>query len=173
MLRISSAIILFLPPGSLVKTTLFGKLISNNFTLLQDNGEFSKILDKKDYKSREKICLDCLKKYNNRYSQSIIFLLSCLYMQENYKENASLIMKNILDDMDNADILFKNGDNNSAEKIYQSVILKNKYMYEAYCNLGYLYLQTNRLTEAKKIFSKILEINPNDEQIKQFINSLV
>ena len=94
-------------------------------------------------------------------------------MQETYKENASKIMKNILGDMDKAEFFLKKGDINSAEKIYLSVISKNKYMYEAYYNLGYLYLQTNRLTEAKKIFSKILEINPNDEQIKQFINSLV
>ncbi len=148
------------------------KLISNNFVLLQDNGKFSKILEKKDYKSREEICLDYLKKYSDKYSQSLIFLLSCLYMQETYKENASTIMKSLLEEMDKAENFLKTGDNNSAEKIYLSVISKNEYMYEAYYNLGSLYLQTNRPDEAKKIFGKILEINPNDDQIKQIYFSL-
>ena len=45
-------------------------------------------------------------------------------------------------------------------------------MYEAYYNLGFLYLQTNRQNKAKEIFEKMLKINPNDEQIKQLLNSL-
>ena len=45
-------------------------------------------------------------------------------------------------------------------------------MYEAYYNLGILYLQTNRSSNANKIFEKILKINPNDEQIKQIILNL-
>ena len=148
------------------------KIISNNFTLLGDNGDFSKILEKNDYKSREEICLNYLQKYNNRYSQSLIFLLSCLYMKETYKENASQIMKFILKDMSKAQEFINKGDNDSAEKIYLDVISKNKYMYEAYYNLGILYLQTNRQKVAKDIFRQMLNINPNDKQIVQLLNSL-
>ena len=148
------------------------KIISNNFTLLGDNGAFSKILEKNDYKSREEICLNYLKKYNNRYSQSLIFLLSCLYMNENYKNDASEVMKFILNDMDKAQEFVNKGDTNSAEKIYLSVISKNKYMYQAYYNLGFLYMQSNKRENAKDIFSKILNINPNDEQIRKIYNSL-
>ena len=148
------------------------KIISNNFTLLKDNGAFSKILEKRDYKSREEICLNCLKRYNNRYSQSLIFLLSCLYIEEMYKDDASETMKSLLKDMDKAQEFTNKGDNNSAEKIYLSVISKNKYMYQAYYNLGILYLQTNKRENAKDMFRKILNINPNDEQIKKIYNSL-
>ena len=148
------------------------KIISNNFTLLGDNGAFSKILEKNDYQSREEICLNCLKKYNNRYSQSLIFLLSCLYMNETYKNDASEVMKFILNNMDKAQEFVNKGDTNSAEKIYLSVISKNKYMYQAYYNLGFLYMQSNKREKAKDIFSKILNINPNDEQIRKIYNSL-
>ena len=148
------------------------KIISNNFTLLGEQKEFSKILEKIDYKNREEICLLYLKKYNNRYSQSLIFLLSCLYMKETYKENASEVMKSILECMDNAQEFINKGDDNSAEKIYLSIISKNKYMYQAYYNLGFLYMQSNKRENAKDIFSKILNINPNDEQIRKIYNSL-
>ena len=148
------------------------KIISNNFVLLQDNGEFSTILEKRDYKSREEICLNCLKKYNNHYSQSLIFLLSCLYMRETYKNDASEVMKLLLNDIDKAREFVNKGDTNSAEKLYLSVISKNKYMYQAYYNLGLLYLQMNKRESAKDVFNKMLEINPNDEQIKKIYNSL-
>ena len=148
------------------------KIISNNFNLLGDRGEFSKILDKKDYKTREEICLNCLKKYNNRYSQSLIFLLNCLYMQENYKENASTVMKSILNEMDKAQEYMDKKDNFSAEKIYLDIISKNKYMYEAYYNLAIIYLQINRKDKAKEIFEKMLEINPNDETSRELLHGL-
>ena len=148
------------------------KIISSNFRLLEDNGEFSKILEKKDYKSREEICLHYLKQYNNSYTKFLIFLLSCLYMKKTYENDASEVMNLLLIDMDKAREFINKGDNNSAEKIYLSVISKNKYMYEAYYNLGILYLQTNRRDEAKKIFSKMLDISPNNEQIRNIYNSL-
>ena len=148
------------------------RIISNNFTLLQDNGDFSKILKTKDYKSREDICLHYLKKYNNRYSQSLMFLLSCLYMQESYKDNASTVMKSILNEMDNAQEYINKKDNVSAEKIYLDIISKNKYMYEAYYNLAIMYLQINRKDRAKEIFEKMLKINPNDETSRKLLDSL-
>ena len=148
------------------------KILTNNFNLLQGNNELCKILENKDYKYREDICLNYLKKYNNRYSQSIIFLLSCLYMEETYKENASKTMKFLLEDMDKAQEFTNKGDTNSAEKLYLSIISKNKYMYQAYCNLGILYMQSNKREKAKDIFIKVLNINPNDGQIRKFYNSL-
>ena len=148
------------------------KIISNNFKLLDDNGKFYEILNKDDYKSREDICLDYLKKYKSQYSNYIFMLLSCLYMEETYKDNASKIMRSSLKEINKAQESIKKGDNISAEHIYLNIIKKNKYMYEAYYNLGILYLQTNRQVEAKNIFNKILEINPNDEQIRQILLSL-
>ena len=148
------------------------RVISNNFELLQDNGDFSKILEKTDYKSREDICLNYLKKYDTNYFHSVIQLLSCFYMKETYKNDASKIMKSLLNDMVKAQEFINKGDNDSAEKIYLSVISKNKYMYQAYYNLGMLYLQINSQTKAKDIFSKMLIINPNDKQILQLLNGL-
>ncbi len=148
------------------------KIISNDFNLFDDNCEFSKILGEKKYRYREEICLNYLKKYNTQYSVYVINLLSCLYMKETYKEDAQKVMRSLLKEMNKAQNFISKGDNNSAEHIYLSIILKNKYMYEAYCNLGILYLRTNRQIEAKKIFDKVLEINPNDEQIKQILVSL-
>ena len=149
----------------------FFKIFSNNFQLLQDNGEFYQILYISDYKKQEKICLNYLKKFNN-YQTSVLRLLSCLYMQETYVENASEIMKSILNDMDKAQEFVAKGDNDSAEQLYLSVISKNKYMYQAYYNLGILYLQTNRKEKAKERFNQMLNINPNDEQIKKVYYSL-
>ena len=145
------------------------KIFSNNFQLLQDNGDFVKILEKTDYTSREEICLNYLKKYN-KYSKSIIRFLSCLYMQEMYKDNASKIMKSLLNDMNKAQEFINKGENDSAEKVYLNIISKNKYMYQAYYNLGILYLQTDRKEKAKEIFDKILKINPNDEKVKDILN---
>ena len=93
-------------------------------------------------------------------------------MKETYKDNASEVMRSLLKEMNKAQDFINKGDNNSAKQIYLSVISKNKYMYEAYYNLGILYLQTNRSSNANKIFEKILKINPNDEQIKQIILNL-
>ena len=93
-------------------------------------------------------------------------------MEETYKDNASKIMRSSLKEINKAQESIKKGDNISAEHIYLNIIKKNKYMYEAYYNLGILYLQTNRQVEAKNIFNKILEINPNDEQIRQILLSL-
>ena len=93
-------------------------------------------------------------------------------MKETYKEESAKIMSSLLKEMDKAQESINKGDNNSSEKIYLDIIKKNKYMYEAYYNLGILYLQTNRQVEAKNIFNKILEINPNDEQIMQILLSL-
>ena len=93
-------------------------------------------------------------------------------MKETYKDNASEVMRSLLKEMNKAQDFINKGDNNSAKQVYLSVISKNKYMYEAYYNLGILYLQTNRQIEAKDIFNKILEMNPNDEQIKQILLSL-
>ena len=45
-------------------------------------------------------------------------------------------------------------------------------MYQAYYNLGILYLQTNRKEKAKERFNQMLNINPNDEQIKKVYYSL-
>ena len=42
-------------------------------------------------------------------------------------------------------------------------------MIEAYYNLGVLYFNMNRQEKAREIFAKLLEINPNDEQVKQFL----
>ena len=148
------------------------KIVSNDFKLFGDDSEFFKILDTTDYKSREEICLNYLKKHKSQYSNYIFMLLSCLYMEDNYKDNASKVMRSILKDIRNAQENINKGDNISAEKIYLSVISKNKYIYEAYYSLGFLYLQTNRQNDAKKIFNKILEINPNDEQISQILLSL-
>ena len=145
------------------------KIISNDFKLLGDNGEFSKILEKKDYKNREEICLNYLRKYNTEYSRYVINLLVALYMQNVYKEKASHIMRSLLDDMDKAEDFIKKGDNKSVEEIYLSIISKNEYMYVAYKNLGVLYLQTNRQDKAKDIFMKMLKINPNDNEIRRFI----
>ena len=148
------------------------QIISNNFRLLQDQREFLEILNKEDYKSREEICLNYLKKYNSEYSRYVVNLLSCLYIKEIYKNNASIMMKSFFKDMNKAQEFINKGDNNSAEKIYLSIISKDKYMYEAYYNLGFLYLNTNRPKESRKIFDEMLKINPNDKQIKQFIYSL-
>ena len=148
------------------------KIISNNFRLIQDRGEFLEILNKEDYKSREEICLNYLKKYNSGYSRYILMFLNCLYMQECYKDSASKEMKFLLKEMNNAQEYINKKDYDSAEKIYLDIISKNNYMYEAYYNLGFLYLQTNRQVEAKNIFNKILEINPNDEQIRQILLGL-
>ena len=148
------------------------QIISNNFKLLGDNGEFYSILNENSYNNREKICLNYLSHYNTTYSRYVINLLSCLYMKETYKEESAKIMSSLLKEMDKAQESINKGDNNSSEKIYLDIIKKNKYMYEAYYNLGILYLQTNRQVEAKNIFNKILEINPNDEQIRQILLSL-
>ena len=148
------------------------RIFSNNFKLLGDNDEFYKILNNIDYNTRKEICLNYLKKYKSEYSRYVLMLLNCLYMKEIYKDYATEQMKIILNDMNRAQEFIKKGDNNSAETIYLNIISKNKYMYEAYYNLGILYLQTNRQIEAKKVFNKILEINPNDEQIQQLLNSL-
>ena len=148
------------------------QIISNNFRLLQDQGEFLEILNKDDYKSREEICLNYLKKYNSEYSRYVLNLLSCLYIKEIYKNNASIMMKSFFKDMNKAQEFINKGDKNSAEKIYLSIISKNKYMYEAYYNLGFLYLNINRPKESRKIFDEMLKINPNNKQIKQFIYSL-
>ena len=93
-------------------------------------------------------------------------------MRETYKNDASEVMKLLLNDIDKAREFVNKGDTNSAEKLYLSVISKNKYMYQAYYNLGILYLQTNRKEEAKDIFSKMLNINPNDEQVIKLLNGL-
>ncbi len=149
------------------------KILSNNFQLLNDSSKFSEILNENDYKIKERDILEYLKKYNNnQYSRYIINLLSCFYMKETYKDNASEVMRSLLKEMNKAQDFINKGDNNSAKQIYLSVISKNKYMYEAYYNLGILYLQTNRQIEAKDIFNKILEMNPNDEQIKQILMGL-
>ena len=81
-------------------------------------------------------------------------------------------MKSFFKDMNKAQEFINKGDKNSAEKIYLSIISKNKYMYEAYYNLGFLYLNINRPKESRKIFDEMLKINPNNKQIKQFIYSL-
>ena len=149
------------------------KILSNNFQLLNDSSKFSEILNENDYKIKERDILEYLKKYNNnQYSRYIINLLSCFYMKETYKDNASEVMRSLLKEMNKAQDFINKGDNNSAKQVYLSVISKNKYMYEAYYNLGILYLQTNRSSNANKIFEKILKINPNDEQIKQIILNL-
>ena len=148
------------------------KIISNNCKLLNDNGKFLEILNENDYKIKEMDIIKYLNNYNTQYSRYITNLLSCLYMKENYKEEASKVMKSLLKEMSDAQKKINEGDNNSAEKIYLSIISQNKYMYEAYYNLGFLYLQTNRSSNANKIFEKILKINPNDEQIKQIILNL-
>ena len=116
------------------------KIVSNDFKLFGDDSEFFKILDTTDYKSREEICLNYLKKHKSQYSNYIFMLLSCLYMEDNYKDNASKVMRFILKDIRNAQENINKGDNISAEKIYLSVISKNKYIYEAYYSLGFLYL---------------------------------
>ena len=148
------------------------RVISNDFKLLQYDMKFSNILEQTDYNVREEICLNYLKKYNTDYSQVVIQLLNCFYMREKYKENASEVMKSLLKDMYKAQEFINNGDNNLAEKKYLSIISKDKYMYQAYYNLGILYLQTNRKEEAKDIFSKMLNINPNDEQVIKLLNGL-
>ena len=147
------------------------KIISNNFKLLSDD-DFLEILNKHDYNSREEICLNYLKKYNNDYSRYVIMLLNCLCMRDNYKDNTPKEMKIILNNMIKSQEFINKKDYDSAEKIYLDIISKNKYMYEAYYNLGFLYLQTNRQNKAKEIFEKMLKINPNDEQIKQLLNNL-
>ncbi len=145
---------------------------SRQFKLLNDNGEFSKILKEKKYSDREEICLNYLKRNNSEYSRYILMLLSCLYMKETYKEDAPQVMRELLKEMNKAEEFIKKGDNKSAENIYLSIISKNKYICEAYYNLGFLYLRINRQIEANKIFNKILEINPNDDQIKQILVNL-
>ena len=147
------------------------RIISNNFKLLQDNGEFYQILDKKNYSDRKRICFNYLKKFTE-YQNSVLRLLSCLYIQETYKEDAPKVMKLLLEDMNKAEKEIKNNDYDSAEKIYLSIISKNEYMYLAYKNLGILYLNTNRQDKARDIFGKMLEINPNDEQVRQILLSL-
>ena len=148
------------------------KNISNDFKLLNDNNDFLKILNKVDYKSREEICLNYLKNYNTKYSKYVIMLLNCLYMREVYKDNAPQVMKYLLKEINKAQEFIKHGDNNSAEQIYLDILSKNKYMYDVYYKLGFLYLQTNRQVESKNIFNKILEINPNDEQIRKILLGL-
>lgn len=145
------------------------QIISNDFKLLQDHGEFSNIKNKDDYQSREEACLNYLKNYNTQYSQSITNLLSCLYVHDKYKENSSKVMQSILRDMNKAGEFLNKGDSSSSEKIYLDVISKNKYMIEAYYNLGVLYFNMNKQEKAREIFAKLLEINPNDEQAKQFL----
>ena len=81
-------------------------------------------------------------------------------------------MKSLLRDMDKAQEFVNKGENDSAEKMYLDIISKNKYMYQAYYNLGILYLQTDRKEKAKEIFIKMLDITPNDEQIKKVYYSL-
>ena len=93
-------------------------------------------------------------------------------MREIYRANALEMMHAILKDMNGVQEFINKGDDNSAEKIYLDVISKNKYMYQAYYNLGVFYIQTKRQEKAKNIFSKMLNINPNDEQVKQLYNSL-
>ncbi|MBR0519172.1 tetratricopeptide repeat protein, partial [bacterium] len=147
------------------------KIVSNDFKLLQDKGGFSEILNYSDYENRKEICLNYLKK-DSEYSKSVLRLLSCLYMQETYKKEAPQVMIELLKEMNNAEEFFKKGDNKSAENIYLYIISKNKYICEAYYKLGILYLQTNRQNKAKDIFNKILEINPNDDQIRQILVNL-
>ena len=149
------------------------KLISDNFKILNDNGELLKILDDNiDYKEREELLLNYLKNYKSKYSNEIVNLLSVMYMREIYRANALEMMHAILKDMNGVQEFINKGDDNSAEKIYLDVISKNKYMYQAYYNLGVFYIQTKRQEKAKNIFSKMLNINPNDEQVKQLYNSL-
>ena len=99
--------------------------------------------------------------------------IRCPYPHARIKSvDASEVMKSLLKDMYKAQEFINNGDNNLAEKKYLSIISKDKYMYQAYYNLGILYLQTNRKEEAKDIFSKMLNINPNDEQVIKLLNGL-
>ena len=148
------------------------KIMTDDFKKLEDNGEFIKILNEIDYKSREDICLNFLKKYsknNINYTEKVVFLLSSLYMKENYKEKASEIMHMFFVDINRAISFSKKGNYEYGERILEFVISRNKYMIQAYYNLGILYLQTNRKEKAKQVFDKILEINPNDEKAKDML----
>ena len=154
------------------KVIEYFKIMTDNFKKLEDNGEFIKILNESDYKSREEICLNYLKKYsknNINYAEKVVFLLSSLYMKENYKDMASNIMHMFFVDINRAISFSKEGNYEYGEKILVSVISRNKYMIQAYYNLGILYLQTNRKEKAREIFDKILEINPYDDKAKAML----
>lgn len=148
------------------------KIMTDDFKKLEDNGKFIKILNETDYKIREEICLNYLKKYsknNINYAEKVVFLLSSLYMKENYKEKSSEIMHMFFVDINRAISFSKNGNYEYGEKILVSVIFKNKYMIQAYYNLCILYLQMNKKEKAKELLDKILEINPNDEKAKDML----
>ena len=78
-------------------------------------------------------------------------------------------MKEISTEMVRGISMLKSGKIDEAEKIYLSVIDRNKYTLNAYLSLGYIYLRTSKSDKAFEILNRLLEINPCDEKAKDML----
>lgn len=57
---------------------------------------------------------------------------------------------------------FLNGDNDKAIQQYTEVLKVDKNYFDAYYNLGLVYIDDDNLTEAQKMFDKCIKISPKD-----------
>ena len=121
------------------------------------------------YAEKENLCLQYLKNSKGKYNYNVIMLLSSLYMENKYCKNAFDEMKKISVDMSTATSMVKSNKLDEAEKIYLSVIDRNKYILNAYLSLGYIYLRMNNREKALNILNRALEINPYDEKAKDML----
>ncbi len=121
------------------------------------------------YEEKENLCLQYLKNSNGEYNNDIIMLLSSLYMKNRYGNKACNEMKEISTEMVRGISMLKSGKIDEAEKIYLSVIDRNKYTLNAYLSLGYIYLRTSKSDKAFEILNRLLEINPCDEKAKDML----
>lgn len=126
------------------------------------------------YEQKEKLCLEFLRNYpKNKYLSYVLMLLNTLYMENKYKDNAFNEMNNISRDMIKGASLINSNKLDEAEKIYLSVLERDKYIYNAYSNLGLIYIKTGKKDKAVNILNNALEINPNDEKIKDWLKYIL
>ena len=90
-------------------------------------------------------------------------------MEHKYKDKAFEEMTNISKDMIKCAELLQYDKLEEAEKIYLSIIERDKYIYNAYSNLGLIYIKMSNHDKANAILQKALEINPNDEKVINMI----
>ena len=122
------------------------------------------------YEQKEKSCIEFLRNYpTNKYSAYVLMLLNTLYMEHKYKDKAFEEMTNISKDMIKCAELLQYDKLEEAEKIYLSIIERDKYIYNAYSNLGLIYIKMSNHDKANAILQKALEINPNDEKVINMI----
>ena len=121
------------------------------------------------YEDKENLCLQYLKNSEGKYNYDIIMFLSSLYMENKYGKNAFDEMKKISVDMATATSMVKSNKLDEAEKIYLSVINRNKYILNAYLSLGYIYLRINDREKALNILNRAFDINPYDEKVKDML----